>query len=169
MDAPFLTSCRSARQRLPLQRLALAAAAALVCGPDLAWKATILGSRGATTIDTPTTLLRPLATAALSALALAALLVLPRLCLPGVALVLGGSLSNLASLALWRGVPDPLELRVGHALVHFNLADTCVWSGSLLFLLAAYWTLWRLPDAVRAPGRRSRGLRARTRLADPPP
>jgi hypothetical protein len=46
----------------------------------------------------------------------------------------GGALGNLASLALWPGVPNPIELEP----IAFNLADVFVLSG---FLLTAGATL----------------------------
>jgi hypothetical protein len=46
---------------------------------------------------------------------------------------------------LWRGVPNPLALGVAGGILHFNLADLCVWSGGVLFLVAALWTIARMP------------------------
>lgn len=79
-------------------------------------------------------------------LALTGVLLLPRLCLPGVLLVVGGVGSNVISLALWRGVPNPLSVHLAGGILHFNLADLCIYSGGLVFLVATLWTIWRMPE-----------------------
>jgi lipoprotein signal peptidase len=57
----------------------------------------------------------------------------PALALGG-GMLAGGALANVASLALWPGVPNPIEV----AAVAFNLADVFVLTG---FLLVAASTL----------------------------
>jgi lipoprotein signal peptidase len=52
----------------------------------------------------------------------------------GGGVLAGGALGNLASLALWPGVPNPIELN----RIAFNLADVFVLAG---FLLTAVATL----------------------------
>ena len=130
-------------RRLPL----VAASTAVVSTSDIAWKAAS-GAAGHSGpgLDAPSSLLRPLATLLIAAVALAGALLLPALCLPGVVLVFGGVASNVLSLALWRAVPNPVGVHVAGGTLHFNLADVCVWSGALLFLLATFWTLWRTPS-----------------------
>lgn len=134
-------------RRLPL----LAGAAAAVATVDLGWKTGALAATpDAVAIDTPTTALRPLTTLLLAVVAIAGGLLLPRLCLPGALLVLGGAVSNVASIVVWHGVPDPLSVGLGWGVLHFNPADVSVWSGSVLFLAAAYLTIWQLPTAPAA-------------------
>src|SRR5580704_8432241 len=96
-------------------RLTLLVAVAVTVGAaDLGWKAASLASgRSAVALDTPTTALRPALTLLVAAMALAAALRLPTACFPGALLVLAGTASNLTSLMLWHGVPDPLHLGVG--------------------------------------------------------
>lgn len=53
----------------------------------------------------------------------------------GGGVVLGGAVGNVASLALWPGVPNPLQI----GWLAFNLADTFVLGG---FVLVAATTLW---------------------------
>ncbi len=53
----------------------------------------------------------------------------------GGGIVAGGVLGNVGSLALWPGVPNPLEL----GSLAFNLADAFVLGG---FVLVACTTLW---------------------------
>jgi len=113
---------------------------------DTTWKAASLaGGNGVGTLDAPSSLLRPLATLLIGLLALSGALLLPRLCVPGVLLVIGGVSSNVVSLALWRAVPNPIGMRLAGGILHCNLADLCIWSGGLVFLAAAFWTIWRLP------------------------
>ena len=150
---------RSRSGSLHWNRLPLAAAViALVAGIDLPWKSAALAA-GHGWLDTPTSLVRPLGALLVGLLALTAVLLVPRLCLPGVLLVVGGSASNIASLAVWRAVPNPLGFHIAGGVVHFNLADLCVYCGGLLFLAAAYWTIWRMPAErfaeLFARGRRS--------------
>jgi hypothetical protein len=129
-------------RRIPL---AIAAAATVGVG-DIGWKAATLASgQGAATLDAPSSLLRPLATLLVGALALSGVLVLPRLCVPGVLLVVGGVSSNVVSLVLWRAVPNPIGVAVAGGMLRCNLADLCIWGGGLIFLAAAFWTIWRLP------------------------
>ena len=65
----------------------------------------------------------------------AAAIVLSRSAALGVAggIVLGGAAGNVASLALWPGVPDPLEI----GWLAFNLADTFVLGGFVLVAAVA--------------------------------
>ena len=112
---------------------------------DLASKvAAIAAGHGA--LDTPTSPMRPLMTGLVGLVALAGALLLPRLCVPGMLLVAAGVTSNLVSLALWPGVPNPFGFAIAGGILHFNLADTCVSGGGVLFLAATLWTLWRMPD-----------------------
>jgi hypothetical protein len=137
---------RSSARRRRVWRLppVLVAVAALVA-IDGSWKAAaVAAGRGA--LDTPTSPLKPIATLVVGLLALAGVVLLPRLCLAGSVLVLCGVASNTVSLAVWHAVPNPLAIHVAGGILHFNLADTCVWAGGPLFLGAALWTLWRLPD-----------------------
>ena len=129
------------------RRLLPAVAVAAVLGvTDTAWKAASLAaSRGGLAVDTPTTLLRPLSALLVGLVALAGVLLVPRLCLPGLVLALAGAASNIVSLSLWHAVPDPLAVPVAGGILHFNLADLSIWSGALLFLTATLWTIWRLP------------------------
>jgi hypothetical protein len=132
-------------RRLHWRRLVLAAASSFVIALlDISWKAASVAS-GRSAIDAPTSTLRPLGTLLIGALALAGVLLLPRICLPGVLLVVGGAASNVGSLAVWRAVPDPLGVHLAGGILHFNLADLCVWGGGLLFLAASLWTIWRMP------------------------
>jgi hypothetical protein len=135
-------------RRLHWRRLPLAATVALlVCGADISWKAATLAASPANgALDAPSSLLRPLATLLIGLAALSGVLLLPRLCLPGVLLVVGGVSSNVASLALWKAVPNPMGLNVAGGVLHLCLADLFVWSGGVLFLASALWVLWRMPD-----------------------
>ena len=129
-------------RRLPL----VATITAVVSTSDIGWKAaSVAAGHSGLGLDAPSSLLRPLATLLIGVVALAGALLLPPLCLPGVFLVFGGVTSNVLSLALWRAVPNPLGVHVAGGILHYNLADLCVWSGGLLFLSATFWTLWRLP------------------------
>jgi len=135
-------SRRAHWRRLPL----VAAVSAVVSTTDIAWKAaSIAAGHAAFGLDAPSSLLRPLATLLVGAVALTGVLLLPPLCLPGVSLVVGGVTSNVLSLALWRAVPNPVGIHLAGGILHFNLADMCVWSGGLLFLVATFWTIWRMP------------------------
>ena len=78
--------------------------------------------------------------------ALTGALLLPRLCVPGALLVAAGVSANILSLALWRAVPNPLGVHLAGGILRFNLADVCVTGGGALFLAAALWTIWRMPD-----------------------
>jgi len=140
-------------QRVHWWRLPFAVAGALAFAAfDLSWKAHVLagGPTGAS-LDVPTTLLRPLGTMLVGLAALAGALLLPRLCVPGLVSIFAGATSNLGSLSLWRGVPNPLSLGVAGGTLHFNLADLGVWGGCLVFLAAALWTIWRMPAEAFAP------------------
>ncbi len=133
------------RWRVHPRRLLLAApAVAAVAGLDLHVKAAALAA-GGTGVDVPTSVARTAGAAAIGLLALLSIFVLPRLCLPGAVLFAGGAVSNLVSLGIWGGVPDPFELAVAGGVLHCNLADCCVWAGSVLFLVSALWILWRMP------------------------
>ena len=128
-------------------RLFLAACVAASIGAiDVSWKSSALAAAGRVEVDAPGSLVRPLGTLAVGVLALAGVLLLPRVCLPGALLVVGGIAGNLASLALWHAVPNPLALPLAGGVLHTNLADLCVWSGCLLFLAGALWSIHRLPD-----------------------
>ncbi|HEY4346240.1 MAG TPA: hypothetical protein VGM80_01525 [Gaiellaceae bacterium] len=133
--------------RVHLWRLPVAiTAAALVAGADLTWKAAVLTTHhGAYAMDQPTSIIRPAGAIAVGLLALVGVLMLPPLCVPGALLVVGGAVSNIASLALWHAVPNPLGVHVAGGILHFCLADVCVWTGGLLFLLPFLWTVWRMP------------------------
>jgi hypothetical protein len=135
-------------RRLHWWRLPIAAAvAAAVSGIDIGWKSAALAAgHGAAALDAPSSILRPVATLVVGLAALTAALVLPALCVPGAFLVVAGVSSNVASLVLWRAVPNPLRVHLGGGILHFNLADICVTGGGLVFLTAALWTLWRMPD-----------------------
>ena len=123
------------------------AVAAAVGGVDISWKAAALAAgHGAAALDAPSSMLRPFATLLVGVAALAGALVLPALCLPGAFLIVAGVSSNVASLALWRAVPNPLGVHLAGGILHFNLADLCVTGGGLLLLTAVLWTLWRMPD-----------------------
>ena len=128
-------------------RLLLAASSVLVVGAaDFGVKASALAAGGGVGVDVPTSVVRPMGSGLIGVLALVGVLVLPRLCLPGALLFLGGACSNFVSLFVWGGVPDPFAVPVAGGLLHFNLADSCIWAGSALFLAAVLWTLWRMPD-----------------------
>jgi hypothetical protein len=129
----------------PWRLLLLAPVVAAVAAVDLHVKSVALAT-GGTGVDVPTSVLRTGGAAAVGFVALLACFVLPRLCLPGLLLFVGGAASNLVSLAIWHGVPDPFELGIAGGVLHFNLADCCVWAGSLLFLASVLWTLWRMPE-----------------------
>jgi lipoprotein signal peptidase len=51
----------------------------------------------------------------------------------GGGVVVGGALGNVASLALWRGIPNPIDA----AVVAFNLADVFVLIGFVSVALTA--------------------------------
>lgn len=91
----------------------VAVVVAAVGGVDISWKAAALAAgHGAAALDAPSSILRPLATVLVGLAALAGALVLPALCLPGAYLVVAGVSSNIASLVLWRAVPNPLGLHL---------------------------------------------------------
>lgn len=128
------------------KRLALAGVVvAVVSGIDLSWKATALVA-GHGWLDAPTSFLRPSATLLIGLLALTGVLLVPWLCLPGVLLIVGGVSSNVASLVLWRAVPNPLGVQLAGGVLRFNLADLCIYGGGLIFLAGTYLTLWRMPS-----------------------
>ncbi len=128
-----------------LWRLPLAAAVVtVVIGIDSASKAAaLIAGHGA--MDAPSSSVRPVGTILVGLMALAGIALLPALCLPGALLVMAGSGSNILSLALWPGVPNPLGVHIAGGILHFNLADVCVVGGGALFLAAALWTIWRMP------------------------
>ena len=61
--------------------------------------------------------------------------------------VLGGALGNLASLAVWPGVPNPIELES----IAFNLADTFVLLGFAATAAAALTFAVRNSERLREP------------------
>jgi lipoprotein signal peptidase len=61
----------------------------------------------------------------------------------GGGVLAGGALGNLLSLALWPGVPNPIELEP----IAFNLADVFVLSGFLVTVAAAL--VFALPNRER--------------------
>ena len=61
--------------------------------------------------------------------------------------VLGGALGNLASLALWPGVPNPIELDS----ITFNLADAFVLGGLATTIAATLTFAVRNPERLREP------------------
>jgi lipoprotein signal peptidase len=61
--------------------------------------------------------------------------------------VLGGALGNLASLALWPGVPNPIELDS----IAFNLADAFVLGGFAMTAAATLTFALRNPERLREP------------------
>jgi hypothetical protein len=124
--------------RLPLLLVGLAGAAAL----DVASKSV----SGGTFVDAPGSLLKPVLTAALLPVVLCGVMMLPALCVPGALLVLAGLGGNLAALVLWHSVPDPLTVAVAGGRLHLDFADLALWSGCAVFLVAALWTIWRLPE-----------------------
>ena len=91
---------------------------------------------------------------------LLALVTAPRVCVPGAALALAGVTGNLASLAVWHAVPDPLTVAVAGSRLDFNLADVCIWSGCVAFLLAALWAIWRFPAGSYTASLRAQSARA---------
>ena len=124
----------------------VAAVVASVGGIDLSWKAAaVAAGHGAAALDAPSSMLRPFATLLVGLVALTSALALPALCLPGAFLVVAGTSSNIASLALWRAVPNPLGAHLAGGILHFNLADVCVTGGGLLLLTAMLSSLWRMP------------------------
>jgi hypothetical protein len=139
-------SAARARRVRPRRVLLAVPAVALIASLDLHVKAAAVAA-GTTGVDVPTSVARTGGAAAIGLVALLAVFVLPSLCVPGALLFLGGAVSNLVSLAVWHGVPDPFELAVAGGAVHFNLADCCVWTGSALFLGGFLWVLWRMPEA----------------------
>lgn len=146
MVAQPLTRLEAHPRALPAGRLLAAlATAASVTLVDTAWKLAVLAPGRAPALDTPTTLLRPLATVLVGLLAASGVMLLPRACVPGTLLVLGGVCSNVVSLVLWGAVPNPIALRLAAGTLHFNLADLCVWCGALVFLGAALVSLARMP------------------------
>jgi hypothetical protein len=136
----------AARSRVHWWRIpALVAFVGCVAAIDNAWKeSAVVSGHGA--LDAPSSILRPALTLTVGAVALVGVLVLPRLCMLGALLVLTGVSSNIASLAIWKAVPNPLGVHVAGGVLHFCLADTCVWAGSLLFFAAVLWSLWRMSD-----------------------
>jgi len=103
----------------------LAASAAAVVAVDLGFKAV------ATAPDVPLHDRAPVyALVAVAALAWSAALVATgsRLLAAAGGLVLGGALANVASLALWPGVPDPLVA----GGIAFNPADVAALTGGLV-------------------------------------
>lgn len=67
----------------------------------------------------------------------------------GGGVVAGGAVGNLASLALWPGVPNPIELEP----IAFNLADVFVLSGFLLTSGATLVFAIRNRERLREPVR----------------
>lgn len=125
--------------------LVLLATAALLAGADLAHKAAVTGEA---------TLLHERGTAyvvlAVVAVPWAGALVAARSLALAVAggVLLGGAAGNLASLALWPGVPDPLVA----GPVAFNLADVFALAGGLVLVpAAAAFVLVRRRGRLREP------------------
>jgi hypothetical protein len=146
-----LTRLQAHPHALPAGRLLAAlATVASVTFLDTAWKLAVLAPGHTPALDTPTTLLRPLATLLVGVLAAAGVILLPRACVPGTLLVLGGVSSNVVSLVLWGAVPNPIALRLAFGTLHCNLADLCIWCGALAFLGAALVSLARMPAAQPA-------------------
>ena len=111
--------------------VALAATAALLAAVDLAHKASADGA-----------LLHPRSggyvalVLALSASWAAAITLSRSLALATAGgIVLGGAVGNVASLAFWPGVPNPIEV----GWLAFNLADSFVLGGFVLVGAAALW------------------------------
>lgn len=67
----------------------------------------------------------------------------------GGGVVAGGTIGNLVSLALWPGVPNPIELEA----IAFNLADVFVLSGFLLSSGATLVFAIRNRERLREPVR----------------
>lgn len=67
----------------------------------------------------------------------------------GGGVLAGGALGNLVSLAVWPGVPNPIELE----LIAFNLADVFVLSGFLLTTGATLVFALRNRERLREPVR----------------
>jgi lipoprotein signal peptidase len=65
----------------------------------------------------------------------------------GGAVVAGGALGNLASVAIWPGVPNPIAL----GLVAFNVADVLVVGGFVFVAVAVLALAARSPDRLREP------------------
>ena len=117
----------------PLTRLApVVAAVACVSAACVLHSAVLAAGQGAAAMDVPTSAAKPLGTVLVGLAALAALLLLPRPCVPGALLLAGGVAANLAALALWGAVPDPFGLAVAGGILHFDAADVCVVVGGAL-------------------------------------
>jgi lipoprotein signal peptidase len=69
----------------------------------------------------------------------------------GGGVLMGGALGNVASLALWPGVPNPIEF----GPIAFNLADVFVLAGFLLTSAAALALAARDSDRLYQPVRLS--------------
>jgi hypothetical protein len=134
-------------RRVQWRRLSVAAAAtAAVVGADLWWKATALATaHGGVEVHSPGSALRPALSLLVGLVALSGVVLLPPLCVPGAVLAFAGISSNIASLAIWGGVPNPLSLQLGGGVLDLNLADLCLWGGCLLFLAGVFTTLVRMP------------------------
>ena len=98
-----------------------AASAAAFAGLDLAHKATV----DATSVHTRSGLYVVVVLGLAAVWSVAILATRSRLLALAGGVVLGGAFGNLASLALWPGVPNPIELEA----VAFNLADAFVLFG----------------------------------------
>ena len=67
----------------------------------------------------------------------------------GGGVVLGGAVGNVVSLAVWSGVPDPLDA----GAIAFNLADVFVLAGFVLVAAATLALVARDPERLREPVR----------------
>jgi lipoprotein signal peptidase len=63
----------------------------------------------------------------------------------------GGSLGNLASVAIWGAAPNPFLVADGSGVLAFNLADVLVVSGAVLVAVAASGFARRHRPMLRAP------------------
>jgi lipoprotein signal peptidase len=109
--------------------LALGGTATLLAGVDLVHKALAGSAHFHARSASYVTLVVVLAVA----WALAIVLTRSAVMAVGGGVVVGGALGNVASLALWRGIPNPIDA----AVVAFNLADVFVLIGFVVVALTA--------------------------------
>jgi lipoprotein signal peptidase len=123
--------------------IALGATAILLAAVDLAHKAAAgavtLHPRSATYVVVVTTLTIAWVAAILAARSVSLAI--------GGGVVAGGALGNLASDALWPGVPNPIVL----GSIAFNLADVFVVAGFIVVAAAVLALAARSPDRLREP------------------